>query len=184
MATADRGTLLRSAMRAGAILGGAKIAILGIAYLAFGVGAVVSAATGVLLWFVTIGILVGAAFRLKRETGAYQPFLRALFHLVMTWAIGQALYTVFSILLFHVLDPSLLESTVEPMREITRKANERMKTPPAEIEALVGAITKDTSPFSVANQLRGYGTSLLPGVVLSAIIAIPFRARPEPPPAA
>jgi len=184
MGAVDRRSLVRAALRAGAILGAAKIVVLVAAHLAFGVPALTSAATGVLLWFVTLGILVWSAFRLRRETGSFQPYARALFHLALTWAFGQLLYTGFSVLLFHVIEPSLLDATVEPMREIARRANERAGTPPAEIDALVQSITKETSPFSVAGQLRGYRDGLLPGIVLSAIIAIPFRARPaEPPPA-
>lgn len=183
-APANRRTLLVAALRAGAVLGLAKIVILGAGYLAFGVPALVSAATGVLLWFATIGVLVGAAFHLKRETGAFQPFARVLFHLALTWAFGQAVYTAFSVLLFNVIDPGLLESTLEPMREIARNASLRAGRPQAEIDELVQGMTKETSLFLPMGQLRGYRDSLLPGIVLSAIIAIPFRARPEPPPAA
>ncbi len=183
-APVDRRGLVRAALRAGAVLGAAKIVILVVAHLAFGVPALMHVATGVLLWFVTLVLLVLAALHLRRETGAFQPYTRALFHLAMTWAVGQLLYTGFSILLFHVIEPSLLDATVEPMREIARKINERMGTAPAEIEQRVQAITRETSPFSVMGQLRGYRDSLLPGIVVSALIAIPFRARPSEAPSA
>jgi hypothetical protein len=178
-APADRTSLLLAALRAGGVLGLAKIVVLGVARLAFGVPAVTHVATGLLLWFVTIGILIGAALHLRRATGAFQPYTRALFHLAMTWALGHLLYTGFSILLFHVLEPSLLEATVEPMREIARKSGERAGIAAADIEAVAQGITKETSPFSVGGQLRGYRDGLLPGLVLSALIAIPFRARPD-----
>ncbi len=178
-AALDRRSLVRAALRAGAVLGGAKIVILAAAHVAFGVAALVSAATGVVLWAVTIAVLLLAALHLRREAGGFQPYTRVLFHLALVWASGQFLFTGFSILLFHVLEPSLLDATVEPMREIARQINERLGTEPNEIELRVQAITRETSPFSVMGQLRGYRDSLLPGIVLSAVIAIPFRARPS-----
>lgn len=179
MGASDRRSLLRSALRAGALLGAAKIAILVIAHLAFGVAALVSIATGVVLWAATIGALVVAALRLHRESGTFQPYPRALFHLCATWAVGQLLYTAFSILLFHVIEPGLLEATVEPMREIARKASEGTGMAAEQVDALVASITKETSPFSIAGQLRGYRDGLLPGIVLSALIAFPFRGSPS-----
>lgn len=179
----ERRSLVLAALKAGAVLGAAKIVVLVVAHLAFGVPALLHAATGVLLWFVTIVVLVLAGLHLRRETGAFQPYTRALFHLALAWAFGQLLYTGFSILLFHVIEPSLLDATVEPMREIARMVNQRAQIPQAEGDAVVNGITRETSPFSVMGQLRGYRDGLLPGIVLSALIAIPFRARPADAPA-
>jgi len=183
MGVADRRSLVRSAIRAGGVLGAAKIFILSVLHLAFGVPALVSVATGVLLWAATIGVLLLAAFRLPRETGGFQPYTRVLFHLCLTWALGQAFYTAFSILLFHVIEPSLLETTVEPMREIARKSGERQGLPTAEIETWVASITRQASPFSVWGQLRGYRDGLLPGIVMAALMAIPFRGTKRDAPA-
>lgn len=184
MSTAvDRRSLVRAAFRAGAVLAGVKVALFVVARLAFGMPGLIHIATGVVLWFATLIVLILAALHLKRETGTFQPYTRAFFHLAMTWAIGQLLFTGFSILLFNVIEPSLLETTVEPMREIARMVNQRMNIPPADGEAIVQSITKETSPFSVMGQLRGYRDGLLPGIVLSAVIAILFRARPAETPA-
>lgn len=173
----DRRKLLAHALAMGGVLGGVKIALLSAAYGAFGVGALVSPATGVVLWVGALGVLVLAAWRLRLRAGGFQPYPSVLLHLVLTWVVGQAIYVGFSILLFHVLSPGLLEATVEPMRAIARKLGERAGLPPDQVESHAASITAATSPFSVAGQLRGLRDGLLPGIVLAAIVAIPFRAR-------
>jgi hypothetical protein len=180
----DRRKLFAHALSMGALLGAVKIALLSIAYGAFGVPALVSPATGVVMWVGAIGVLGLAGWRLRVRAGGYQPYTTVLLHLAATWIVGQVLFTGFSILLFHVLSPGLLEATVEPMRAIARKLGERTQLPPDRIEALAASITAATSPFSVEGQLRGLRDGLLPGIVLSAIIAIPLRARPTAPPGA
>jgi hypothetical protein len=176
----DRRTLFLHALALGALLGVVKIAILSAAYGAFGVAALVHAATGVVLWFAAIGVLLAAAWLHRKRAGGFQPYTRVLLHLVVVWAVGQALYTAFSILLFHVLSPGLLEETVEPMRAIARKLGERTGLPSDQVEAHVASITAATSPFSTAGQLRGLRDGMFPGIVLAAIIAIPFRAKGAP----
>jgi hypothetical protein len=181
----SRRTLVLHALRMGAVLGALKIALVSVAYGAFGVPALVSAATGLLMWFGVIAVLIASAWLLKQRAGGYQRFTVVLAHLCLVWAVGQVLYTGFSILLFHVLAPGLLEATVEPMRAIARQVGQRAQLPPDQIDAMASAITADSSPFSVAGQLRGLRDGLFPGIVVSLVIAIPFRARPasldEPP---
>ena len=167
------------ALRFGAAVGAIKIAILQAAHAAFGVPALVSPATGLVMWIFVIGGLVLAAWRLRVVTGEYQRLTTAIFHLCLVWTLGQALFTAWSMLLFHVFAPGLLEATVEPMREIARQVGQRAQLPPERIDEMVAGITKDASPFSLAGQLRGFRDGLLPGIVLSAVIAFPFRARPE-----
>jgi hypothetical protein len=179
-AAMDRKTLLLHALRMGAVLGAMKIALVSLAYGVFGVAALVNPATGLAMWFGVIAALIFSAWSLKQRAGGYQRFTVALAHLCLIWAVGQVLYTGFSILLFHVLAPDLLEATVEPMRAIARQLGQRAQLPPDQIEAMAAAITADTSPFSVAGQLRGFRDGLFPGIVISLVIAIPFRARPAP----
>lgn len=185
-AAMDRKTLLLHALRVGAALGGLKIALVSLAYGAFGVAALVHPATGLAMWFGVIAVLIVGAWRLKQRAGDYLRFTLVLAHLCLAWAVGQVVYTGFSILLFHVLSPGLLEATVEPMRAIARQMGQRAQLPPDQIDAMAAAITAESSPFSVAGQLRGFRDGLFPGIFVSLLIAIPFRARPaatdEPPP--
>lgn len=173
----DRRKLLAHAARMGALLAAVKIALLCAAYGLFGVGALVSPATGIVMWVGALGVLILAAVRLRALAGAFQPYTTVLLHLVGAWIVGQAIFTGFSILLFHVLSPGLLESTVEPMREIARQLGERARMPADQVEAHAATITSATSPFSIGGQLRGLRDGLLPGLVLAAIMALPFRAR-------
>ncbi len=168
------------ALRFGAALGATKIVVLQLAHAVFGVPALVSPATGLVMWTFVFGALVLAAWRLRVVAGGYQPLTTAIFHLCLVWVSGQALFTAWSVLLFHVIAPGLMEATVEPMRAIARQVGQRAQLPPDQIEAMVTGITRDTSPFSVAGQLRGYRDGLLPGILLSAVVAFPFRAKPDP----
>ncbi len=171
--------MLLHAVKVGAVLAVTKVALLSIAQGAFGVPALTNPATGLAMWFAAFGVLVGGAWQLKKRAGGYQRFTTVLLHLCLAWTVGQALFTGYSILLFNVLSPGLLEATVEPMREIARKLGERAELPGEQIEAHAMSITASTSPFSVAGQLRGLRDGLFPGIVLSLVIAIPFRARPQ-----
>ncbi len=170
--------MLLHAVKVGAVLGVAKIALLSVAHGAFGVPALTSPATGLAMWFAAIGVLIAGAWQLKKRAGGYQRFTTVLLHLCLAWTVGQVLFTGYSILLFNVLSPGLLEATVEPMRTIARKLGERAGLPADQIEAHAMSITASTSPFSGGGQLRGLRDGLFPGIVLSLVIAIPFRARP------
>jgi hypothetical protein len=173
----SRGLLFRSALRFGLLLGATKIALLEAARATFGVPALVAPATGFVLWTFVAGILVLAAYRLKVAAGSYPPLTAGIFHLILVFAVGQALFVGWSILLFHAIAPELLDATVEPMRAIARKLGERTGMTPEQIEQHVASITASSSPFSIEGQLVGFRNGMLPGILLSAGIAFPFRAK-------
>ena len=62
---------------------------------------------GIGLWVVFFVLLLRGVFSLKKEQGGFVSFREAVSVFTLPWIVNVAISIVFTILLFHVIDPDL-----------------------------------------------------------------------------
>lgn len=105
-------------------------------------------------------VLVFVGFNIRKAEGGYITFARAFVSLLVAGLLITACSTVYSIVLFHVIDPGLPELILEASFDKMLDFMERFDLPMEDIEAEFDkARDKAIDNFSISSQLLGIFTS-------------------------
>jgi len=178
----ERRVLLQHAARLALVLAAAKIFVLVLARLAGGASGLVSPLTGIAHVIVVFVVMIFAGISARKLATDGQGLLlsRGMFHLWIVFALGNLLFTVFTILLFHVLEPSLIEAVKGPTKEILQRALTANGAEPDQIAKTLAAVDAGDGGYGVLGQLRGWSTSLIIATPGCGILAFLLR-RMKPP---
>ena len=123
-------------------------------------------------------VLMIREYRIKHNEG-YVEFKEA-FSIGFGVAAGMMLiYTFATILLYHVIDPSLLDFIVDGTIEKTVAFMESLGTPEDDIQNALAALEKMEEQFTVGALMQGYVMNLIIWAIFSLIIAaFTKKARP------
>jgi len=120
-----------------------------------------------------------AGIKSKKQAGGFLTFKEAFTAFFITVLIGFLISTLYSILLFNVIDPEaktvitdhLIKYTVDMMQSFGAKA--------ADVNKLVDEMQK-TDSFGAAGQLKGFAVNLVIYSIIGLITAlIVRRERPQ-----
>lgn len=160
----------------GVYLGVASVIWTLIAYL---IGAKFLLSTGGYIGFVIYLIaMIMAAREAKSLLGGFASFGEVFKPSFVTFAIGTAIALVFSFILMNFVDPSLIDAQKEVAIEATRKMVERFGGGEAAIEQAIIEI-ENSNPVSAGRMALGYVFYMIPGAIVSAIIAL-FTKKNNP----
>jgi hypothetical protein len=176
--TSSSPNLFKHAARMGAIGGGIGIALTVLIYIA-DIRLMADWKVGIFFLLFYLGYVIYAGIQFRKESGGYLPYGKAFQHGYITLAVGGVISTLFSILLFHVIDPSIPETLTQASIEKTEEMMAGFGMPEDKIEE---EIEKQDIPgrFTVVGQLTQLGWSLLINAVVAAITAIFVRKnQPE-----
>lgn len=175
--------LLGHAARLALVLAAAKIAVLVLARIAGGAAGVVSLITGALHVIVVFGVMIFAGVSARKLASDGEGLLvsRGMLHLWVVFALGNLLFTLFTILLFHVLEPSLIEAVKEPLKETMSRTLTANGVEPAQIEQALASVDAGDGGFGIGGQLKGWSTSLVYATPGCAILAFLLRRLIPPP---
>lgn len=172
-------TLLKHALKWGAILGGISIFLVVILY-------VVDYTMMVQLKFLLVSILISlgmviyAGIDYRKTVGGYLEYGKAWQHSYLMFVTSGLMYIVFSMLLYFVIDPGLPEQLTEASMDNTRAMMEGFGTPEDQIETeLEKARERTENQFKFGGMALGFGISLIVYAVLSAITAL-FTRKSQP----
>lgn len=120
--------------------------------------------------FFTIMILLLS--KTKKELMGIYSFKQAFTTYFIAALIGLLLATIFEIILFNFIDPSLKDSIKEMSLDFTVNLMEKMGAPQSEINKTILKI-QETDQFSIGELLKGTVMYILftciPGLILAAI---------------
>ena len=134
-------------------------------------------------WYGIIGLVVlltisvlGVRKAKKEISGDYFSFKNAYTTYFLIVLIGTLMATLYSILLFVVIDPEAAETVTELTMEAPRNMMEGFGAPEASIdEALAGM--ENNNQFTVKNQLKNFAIGLGFYLVVGLIVALIFREK-------
>jgi hypothetical protein len=171
-------------MKYGLIYGLVTICWLLISYL-IGVNFMVSI-PGVLLSFtVGFGILLYIGFESRKFYGGYQTFKQAFIAIYIAYAIGAILYTLFNYVLYTVIDPGLVQQTIDVTLEKTTGMLESLGVPESEMEEVYTEMEKQreeiADAFTFTGMIKSYFSTVVFGALLCALAALITRKNnPNP----
>lgn len=124
--------------------------------------------------YLVIGVLL--LTKTKKDSTVFFSFKDAFTTFFIASVIALGISTLFSILLFNVIDPSAKETIHKYLVRYMAETLQKFGTPASTInEAL--AKMKENNPFSILEQLKGFVFSLALYSILGLILAAFFKSK-------
>jgi hypothetical protein len=171
--------LYKHAARSGAICAAIGIVVTVLLYV-IDLGLLADWKVGLFFLALYIGLVIYFGINYRNEAGGYLSYGKAFQHGYITMLIGGLLSTIFSILLFHVIDPTIPQK----LTDITIEKTEEMlsgfgMSQDAIDQAMEKAAADTPGRFTVVGQLTQFAWGFLVYAVMSAITAA-FVKRNQP----
>jgi hypothetical protein len=170
--------LFKHAARMGAIGGGIGILFTILIYVA-DIRLMADWKIGIFFLLFYLGYVIYAGIQFRKESGGYLSYGKAFQHGYITLIVGGFISTLFSIILFHVIDPSIPETLTQASIE---KTEEMMAGFGMSEDKIEEEIEKQNIPsrFTVVGQLTQLGWGLLVNAVIALITSLFVRKnQPE-----
>ena len=172
-------TLPSHAARYGAIMGGISVVI---TLLLYAVDYTMMAKwwVGLLMFAISIGVVIYGGINYRNQTTGYISYGKAYQHGYLTFLIGGLIGSIFSILLYTVIDPELPEKLTDAVIENTEEMMRGFGAPEDQIETQLDKMREDMpNTFSAMGVIKQFGIGLIIYAVLTAITSL-FVKKNEP----
>ncbi|GIK70221.1 MAG: DUF4199 domain-containing protein [Bacteroidetes bacterium] len=146
--------------------------IMGIEYL-------VSWWIGIVVFLFIISFLTYMAYHWRKKNGGYAGFMDIFSVCFFIYAISGILTTSFNITFYHVLVPDLPMQIEEAVILKTETFMYKMGVPESEIEKALDEMKGMAAGYSPGAQLKGYFYGLIFGALLSGIMGLIFKKKPD-----
>ncbi|MEY2963767.1 MAG: hypothetical protein RL754_1028 [Bacteroidota bacterium] len=123
--------------------------------------------TGILFFLLSVGIYMYAVAKVKKEFGGYITFKEAFSTFMVAAVVATAISTVFSMLLFGVIDPQYADLLFENTKEMMYNRLEGANLPEEKVAEILATLD-ERNPFTVGSLVRNFFF----GVAFSAIIGL------------
>jgi hypothetical protein len=170
--------LFQHALKWGLIIGGISIALSIVAY-AVDYAMLANWKFGIFVIVMFIGLAIFAGINYRGETGGFLPYGKAFQHGLILMAVAGLISTLFTVILYTVIDPELPAKLTDVALENAEKMMESFGMPADQMDkAMEDARTRTENQFSVSGLAMGYGIGLIIYAVLSLITAIFVKKNP------
>ncbi len=165
----NKPALVNNAIKNGVILGVISILITLVIYVV-NYAALVQVKVALLLFAISIGFAIYAGINYRKEIGGFIPFGKAFQHGFIIFAISGLISTIFTILLYHVIDPELPSKLVEASFTNTEEMLSGFGMDPDQVEAAMEKARESNTgdQFTPAKQALGFFI----GLIFAAIFAL------------
>jgi hypothetical protein len=170
--------LFKHAARMGAIGGGIGILATILIYVA-DIRMMADWKIGIFFLLFYLGYVIYAGIQFRKESGGYLSYGKAFQHGYITLIVGGVISTLFTIVLFHVIDPSIPETLTQASIE---KTEEMMAGFGMSEDKIEEEIEKQDIPgrFTVGGQLMQLVWALVINAIIAAITSLFVRKnQPE-----
>jgi hypothetical protein len=169
--------LFKHAARMGAIGGGIGILITVLIYVV-DIKIMADWKVGIGILLVYLGYVIYAGIQYRNQAGGFLSYGKAFQHGYVTLLVAGAISTVFTILLFHVIDPEIPEILT---RVTTEKTEEMMAGFGMSEDKIDEAIEQQDIPgrFTVAGQIKQFAWGFLMNAIVVLITSI-FVKKNQP----
>lgn len=171
-------TLFQHALKWGLIVGGISIALSIVSY-AIDYSLLANWKFGIFVFAMLIGLAIYAGIGYRNEIGGFLPYGKAFQHGFILMAVSGLISTLFTVILYTVIDPELPAKLTDVAMENAQKMMESFGMPADQMDqALEDARKRTENQFSVSGLAMGYGIGLIIYAVLSAITSIFVKKNP------
>lgn len=129
----------------------------------------------------TVIVVFGAyaAIQAKKNQGGFLTFKETFTSFLVAVLVGLSISTLFSVLLFNVIDPEAKQIITDNVIKMTTEMMGKFGTKPADINAIIKEMQK-TDSFGVVGQLKGFVFNIIIYSVIGLITALIIRReRPQ-----
>ena len=133
------------------------------------------------LGFIIIGFFVNGFWvigKLKKAQEGYVTFKEGFTTFFISNALGYLISTLFTILIFIVIDPEMQEVVKEITVVKTTEFMENFNLPVSEIDKAVEEI-KNKDNFSLVAQIKGYFSTLAIASIIGLLLALILKKNKE-----
>lgn len=177
--TDQKQDLMKHAARFGAIISGIAIVLTLLIYIV-DYTFMVDWKFGILMIVISIGMVIYAGINYRNQAGGYLSFGKAFQHGYITFLSGAVISTLFSILLYTVIDPELPQNLSDAAIEKTEAMMRSFGAPEDAIEKSLEQMRVDMpARFSALGMIKQLGWGLIIYAVLSLITSL-FVKKNEP----
>lgn len=129
---------------------------------------------GLLILAVLFGFALYSCYS-TRKIFDFPSFKNVFTSYTITVAVGLAISTTFTIILFNVIDPEAAEIIKEQSIAQAERMMKQFNTPQSEIDKALTAARNSESSFSLSSQIQGYFIYLTVMLVLGLLAALLFK---------
>lgn len=173
--TAESQSLLKHAVKMGAILGAISIVITAIIY-AVNYALMANMWFGLFMIVLALGYVIYAGISYRKEVGGYLPYGKAFQHGYVTLLTSAVISSIFSILLYTVIDTELSEKLTDVAIENAEAMMVKFGAPQETIDKSLDDMRRDMpAQFSAIGVLKSLGWGLIIYAVISAITSLFVR---------
>jgi len=166
-------------LRWGAILGVITIALTTVMY-AVDYTLMINWKVSLLLTAIFIGFVIFAGFDFRKSAGGFLAYSKAFQHGIIVFAVSGLISTLFSLVLYTIVDPELPAKLTESAIETTTAMLEGMGVSEDAIDEAIEKSREETAKrFTLTGTLTSYAVALIVYAVLALITAI-FVKKNEP----
>jgi ABC-type uncharacterized transport system permease subunit len=129
----------------------------------------------------TVIVVFGAyaAIQAKKNQGGFLTFKETFTSFLVAVLVGLSISTLFSVLLFNVIDPEAKQIITDNVIKMTTEMMGKFGAKPADINAIIKEMQK-TDSFGVVGQLKGFVFNIIIYSVIGLITALIIRReRPQ-----
>ncbi len=134
---------------------------------------------GIFMFAMFIGLAIYAGIGYRNEIGGFMPYGKAFQHGFILMAVSGLISTLFTMILYTVIDPDLPAKLTDVAMENAQKMMESFGMPADQMDqAMEDARKRTENQFSVSGLAMGYGIGLIIYAVLSSITSIFVKKNP------
>jgi hypothetical protein len=134
---------------------------------------------GLLNMAIVIGFGAFAAIQSKKNNGGFLTFKETFTSFLVAVLIGLLIATLYSILLFNVIDPEAKQIITDNVIKMTSEMMEKFGAQPADINEVIKEM-QNTDSFGVFGQLKGFLFNIVIYSVIGLVTALIIRReRPQ-----
>ena len=171
--------LMKHAVRWGAILAGIGIVLTLLCY-AIDYSLLADWKFGIVMIVLFIGLVIYGGINYRNQAGGYLSYGKAFQHGYVSLLVSGVISTLFSILLYTVIDPELPQNLSDVSIEKTEEMMRSFGAPEDAIEAQMEEVrTSMPERFSALGLIKQFGWNLIVFAVVAVITAL-FVKRREP----
>lgn len=169
--------MFKYAIKWGLILGILSALITFLFYLA-GPGSFANMWMGLIVFVFNVTVWVVLGVRYRKANGNVLEFKNAFTLLSIIILVSMAISTLFSILLFNVIDPAFADQVQEAIINSTVSMMEKFGAPEEEIDKTIEKLQESGNNFSASAMIRGFAWNILFSGIIALIIAAIIKRKP------
>jgi hypothetical protein len=129
-----------------------------------------------ILMVLSFGLVTYAGIAYRNTIGGYIPYGKAYVHGIVCFAVAGLVGTLFSLLLYHVIDPDLPTTMADTIIQNTEEMMANFGAPQEKIDETIAKMKDDLpNQFSAGGLVLGYGKALIWYAILALITGLIVR---------